>query len=37
MKSSNKFSSDNVEVDEVEVDLLPLSISLNHWLAGSHD
>lgn len=23
-------------VDAVEIDLLPLSISLNHWLAGSH-
>lgn len=32
--SSGKFSMDNVEV--VEIDLFPLSISLNHWLPGSH-
>lgn len=33
-KRSGEFSMDNVEV--VEIDLLPLSISLNHWLPGSH-
>lgn len=31
---SGKFNMDSVEV--VENDLLPLSISLNHWLPGSH-
>lgn len=35
-KRSDEFSMDDDDDEVVKIDLLPLSISLNHWLLGSH-